>query len=177
MKEKRIREITRELKLAESLLKYVKINTDTGTVVWRKSPSNRVKVGDKLGSLSKGYLVSYHRIPGSDVKGRISVHRLIFYYVNGYLPALVDHEDRVKVNNWISNLREATKQENNRNSSIRSDNTSGANGVYWSKKLNKWYSQITIAGKTKTLGFFKSKKEAISCREVAELKYFGEFAP
>ena len=47
----------------------------------------------------------------------------------------VDHIDRNKLNNHLSNLRYATHTENNQNASIKKSNTSGVKGVYWKKKI------------------------------------------
>lgn len=90
----------------------------------------------------------------------------------------VDHKNQNKLDNRKNNLREVTRQENVRNRPISKNNTSGFTGVYWSKKDQSWYSQITVDGRNIHLGYAKSKKEAIISRLRAELKYFGpDFAP
>ena len=47
--------------------------------------------------------------------------------------AFVDHVDNCITNNNIKNLRWATRAENNQNSSMRKDNTTGVKGVVWHK--------------------------------------------
>lgn len=90
----------------------------------------------------------------------------------------VDHKDTNKLNNRRSNFREVTRQENVINRPRGKNNSSGFIGVYWSKKDQTWYSQITIDRKTIHLGYAPNKQEAIIRRLKAELKYFGpEFAP
>ncbi len=69
------------------------------------------------------------------------VHRLVCFAFcenpNNY--AVVDHMDRNRTNNMFNNLRWCTLSENNRNTTIRTDNTSGNKGVV--KHLNSWQAQ------------------------------------
>lgn len=51
------------------------------------------------------------------------------------------------------------------------DSSSGVKGVCWLKQRNCWKAYITIAGKTKHLGHFKNKEDAIKARKEAEEKY------
>ena len=88
-----------------------------------------------------------------------------------------DHHNQNKLDNRKENFIPCTNQENIRNSSVRKNNTSGVTGVYFDTKRNKWISQITIDYKTKSLGHFLNKDDAIISRLKAEKEYFGEFAP
>ena len=90
---------------------------------------------------------------------------------------IVDHIYGKRFDNRTSELRKASITQNNQNKRTRSDNTSGVTGIYWSNNRNKWYAQITIDNKTKSLGYYKNLIDAIKARLVAEDKYFGEFAP
>ena len=90
----------------------------------------------------------------------------------------VDHIDRNPMNNRRSNLREATRSQQQMNRNKQSNNTSGYIGVYFDKRSNKWFSAIKINKKQKYLGAFIDKQDAIKERLKAELKYFGKnFAP
>ena len=88
-----------------------------------------------------------------------------------------DHIDRNPFNNCKENLRQATIQENNRNKSIDKRNTSGFTGVRWLERLHKWIVDIRIDNKTKYLGVYSDKDDAVRARLSAENEYFGEFAP
>lgn len=90
---------------------------------------------------------------------------------------IVDHIYGERFDNRTSKLRIASRMQNNQNKKTRADNTSGVTGVYWSNNRNKWYAQITINGKTKSLGYYININEAIKARLMAEKEYFGEFAP
>lgn len=103
-------------------------------------------------------------------------HRLIWAIVYGQWPRdQIDHRDGDRTNNRIQNLREATMSENARNHSIRKDNTSGAKGVFWARREEKWAAQITTNGKHKFLGHFASKDEAIKAYASASLEFHGDF--
>lgn len=87
-----------------------------------------------------------------------------------------DHIDRNTLNNRKYNLRPATVQENARNRSTRSDNTSGFIGVYKAGESN-WKAIISYNKKLIYLGYFDNKEDAIIARLKAEKEYYGEFAP
>ena len=88
-----------------------------------------------------------------------------------------DHIDRNELNNRKYNLRKCTQQENCRNRSLMSNNTSGITGVSWNKKANKWVAYIKTSEANIYLGSFANIDEAIETRLKAEQKYFGDFAP
>lgn len=52
------------------------------------------------------------------------------------------------------------------------NNTSGAKGVYWNKREQRWIARIGIQGRAITLGRFVRKEDAIEARRKAELQYF-----
>ena len=85
---------------------------------------------------------------------------------------MTDHINRNKLDNRRSNLRICTPKENLQNSSIRTTNKSGATGVYYVPKVNKWRAQITIDGKTKYIGIFTSFEDAVIARRKSEQIYY-----
>lgn len=79
----------------------------------------------------------------------------------------IDHINQDKLDNRVANLRFVTPQENARNMPLKSDNTSGYTGV--SKTKNGTYrAYITIGGKQRNLGYYKTIEEAASARREAE---------
>lgn len=103
---------------------------------------------------------------------RYLAHRLAWLYMTGEWPKeFIDHDDRIRDNNKWDNLFEATNQENQRNQSLRRDNTSGVTGVVFHKDRGKWSARIRITGKYLTLGYFIDKFEAICTRMSANNKY------
>ena len=100
----------------------------------------------------------------------IMIHHLIF-------GKNCDHINRNTFDNRKSNLRTATYQENARNSSIAKNNTSGVTGVTWNQRDKCWQARIGMGYKSKSLGCFSNKDDAIVARLKGEQKYFSEFAP
>ena len=90
---------------------------------------------------------------------------------------VVDHINHNKLDNRRENLRVCTAHQNSMNKSKYCNNTSGVTGVVWDKLRNKWKAQICINSKMKHLGYYNTKEEAIEARRLAEIEYYGEFAP
>jgi hypothetical protein len=139
----------------ERLKELLSYNPETGVFVWRTRRSG-IKVGVLVGSPNAdGYL----RIMVD--KKRYLSHRLAWFYMYGYWPdKQIDHINRVRTDNRIENLREATPLQNTWNLSIRSYNTSGLTGASVHKKSGKWIAQISIAGRKKHLGLHATAEEA-----------------
>ena len=103
--------------------------------------------------------------------------RIIFLLHKGYLAKNknIDHIDGNPLNNRVENLREATDYENNQNSKLPKNNTSGIKGVYWDKKSKKWRVMMYAYGKNHYFGFFESYDEAVKVAMDARKKLHGEF--
>ena len=141
-----------------------------GELFWKVSVG-KAKVGKKAGSLKlNGYF-------NTGINGKVyRNHRLVFLMHHGYLPKCVDHIDGNCLNNKIENLREATHSQNSQNGKFRTNNTSSAKGVFWSKKFNKWVIQISINNKHKYFGMYKDLELADLVAQEARDKYHGAFA-
>lgn len=114
-----------------------------------KRSSNSIR-GQEVGSLcSSGY--KRVRIEGK----QYLVHRLIFLMHYGYMPGIVDHINRNKLDNRIENLRAASRNENARNRKLHTNNTSGVKGVSWRKDVSKWVANISYENKQYHLGYFE----------------------
>ena len=143
---------------------------ENGQLIW-KVARQKIRIGDVAGTLhNQGYLSVC-----IDYKSYL-VHRLIFLFHHGYLPAFVDHKDRNKKNNCIDNLREATKTQNNANQKLHRTNKSGFRGVSWQSKSKKWAAYISINNKTKNLGLYETPEAAYEAYCKAAKSTFGEFA-
>ena len=141
-----------------------------GGLYWKVSKSP-IKSGQRIGSISTG---GYRR---AEVDGNgYQEHRLIYLMFHGDMPEFIDHIDNDQSNNSIENLRPCTKLENNLNSRIRIDNTSGIKGVHWDKCSKKWKAQLSISGKRKHLGLFDDISVAAEAVRSAREKHHGEFA-
>ena len=102
-------------------------------------------------------------------------HRLIWLYVYGKWPIIIDHINGNKIDNRICNLRNATYQQNNCNKKFI-ENTSGIKGVCWDKVRGKWFARIMLNYKSINIGRFDNLNDAKLAIEAARIKYHGEFA-
>jgi hypothetical protein len=99
------------------------------------------------------------------------VHRLAWIYAHGSIPDCIDHIDGNGLNNAIDNLRNVSRAENNKNSSLKVTNTSGFPGVFFSKNLSKWCVQVRKNKKTVHVGYFIHKDDAIKARKQAQQEH------
>lgn len=131
--------------------------------------SGSVKKGDVAGCLDAyGYVVI--RLTGKNYKA----HRLIFMYVHGWCPKIIDHINRIRNDNRIENLRDAGTNGNQIN--ITTKQRDLPRGVRWHTKQKCLYASISVQGKEKWLGNFPSVEEARAAYVAAAKKYHGEFA-
>jgi hypothetical protein len=161
--------------LTQARLKEIlNYDPETGVFTWRVSTNKKIKIDSVAGSReNRGYIII--QFEGKSYKA----HRLAWLYINGTLSEKqIDHKDRNKSNNAITNLREATYSENQQNVSRarKSNLTSNTLGVSWDKKANKWRAQIHIPDKTINLGVYESKECAHLAYVEAKRQYhpFGE---
>jgi hypothetical protein len=101
------------------------------------------------------------------------MHRLIAKTPVGLF---TDHKNGDKLDNRKQNLRNATKNQNEHNTPLRSNNTSGFKGVVWNKQKSKWQAQIKINSSMKNLGLFEMIGAAAEAYAVGAKKYHGDFA-
>lgn len=130
----------------------------------------RAREGDRAGHLD---VHGYRRIVVDYIK--YYEHHLMWFYFHGFWPDEVDHVDGDGTYNAITNLRKATRSQNNFNSE-RSTGTSGLRGAYLDDRVHKWYSKIQLNGQVKWLGHFDSAEEAHLAFMAAVEKYHGKFA-
>lgn len=161
--------------LIENLLKYIAENIRydcmEGRLYWKKSHRNHVIVNSECGCISKaGYRVL--RIEGKLYR----THRIIFLIENGRMPKIIDHIDRNKLNNKITNLREVTVSQNGMNRGKTRNNLSGYKGVYRNARDNKFVAQIYVNGNHIYLGYTDTPEEAYELYKEAAQRYHGKFS-
>lgn len=155
----------------ERLRELLTYDPETGGFKWCLTMGKAIS-GCVAGSRkSNGYL----RI---GIEGKLyASHRLAWLYQYGELPSgFIDHINGHRSDNRISNLRLATRTENNRNSGMRSDNTSDIKGVSWDAQNKRWRAQIWQAGKVVYMQNFTDKNEARIAVERKRIEFHGEFA-
>lgn len=142
---------------AHELFRY---DRRTGKLYYRVSLNSRARQGAEVGSLftrrkGKGF---YRQC--QIFREHYFVHRVIWLMIYGRWPRHeLDHEDHDGLNNRRGNLKDASRRSNSMNVPLRSNNSSGCNGVF--KHAGKWRVQIGGADTNRYKGTFSSKCDAV----------------
>jgi hypothetical protein len=149
----------------KELLERLSYDPEIGVFTWLKSNSNKARNGSEAGYVtSQGY-----RSININNKNYLA-HRLAWFYVNGCFPEKgLDHINRNRTDNRISNLRVSTHRENNMN-------REGKGCTYWERD-NKWKAQIQVDKVNKHLGYFDTEEEARAVYFEAKKKYHTTWSP
>ena len=152
----------------EELKEYFEYNKDTGVFIWKVSrgQSKKGKIAGNLGN--KGYIQI--RLKGKSYQA----HRLAWLYEFGSFPSVdLDHKDRDKTNNMISNLREVSSMQNSQNRSISTLNKTGVIGVMFlneKRRKKRYVAHIKHKGKNIRIGYFLTLEEATKARKNKEIE-------
>jgi len=148
----------------ERLKELLSYDEETG-VFTRNFAHKGLEKGSVNGYLNPiGYvMISVNNIP-------MRAHRLAWLYVHGVMPVdCIDHVNHIRSDNMISNLRQASSKDNNRNrSNLRSNSVFG---IRWRADRGSYRVSIGSNGIDINLGSFEDKFEAICARKSAENKY------
>lgn len=163
------------------LRKLLSYNPETGELNWLERPIEMFqKVGKPAEVQAANWNAKYagkrvFAIDGNGYRtGRIfgvayRATHIAWAMVHGAWPqGVIDHKNGVRDDDRIENLRDISAAENNLNRGRGCNNKSGVTGVY--RHRNSWVAEITISGKKRYLGRFRSISEASHAREVAKLE-------
>lgn len=154
----------------EELKRLLNYDPDTGIFTWKEDRLFNKLKGKIAGNLSHTgyvYITIYNKA--------YRAHRLAWLYVYGELPRMLDHKNRIRNDNRISNLRTATHAENSHNRSITKINKiTNARGVRF--RYGKYYAYIWNNNKYMHLGVYFTLEEAIKVREEKAKELYGDFA-
>lgn len=156
----------------------ISYNGETGDLVWKDRP--------ELRPCSRARLVGQPALTNVGAcgyrRGRVMgvsylAHVIAWAVFYGDWPkSEIDHINTIKTDNRITNLRLATRGENNRNKGARRDSSVGLKGVTFHPQTGKWRARISSFGRTKSLGLFLSPEDAHAAYK-AEMHFaHGEFA-
>tara|TARA_R110000772_G_scaffold2089_3_gene7252 strand:+ start:124 stop:612 length:489 start_codon:yes stop_codon:yes gene_type:complete len=136
-------------------------NEENGKLYYKK---NNKEFGSKS---SNGYL------RGKVNSKSYAIHRLIWLMKFGDFPLLqLDHVNRNRLDNRMSNLREASNAQNNINKPPKGK----FKGVSFEKSRGKFRAYTTKGGKTVHIGRFDCELEAAKAYDKRVREIFGEFA-
>ncbi|MBB3521042.1 HNH endonuclease [Rhizobium sp. BK456] len=161
------------------ILKY---DSETGKLFWKERPISSFVDGERSASCraarwngkyanKEAFTWSTH---AGYRMGRIAyeacyAHRVAWLLMTGAWPVdEIDHINGDPSDNRFVNLREATSTINRKNQKRRSDNKSGVTGVVFYKAYSQWTAYIQAGSKTKCLGYFQTKADAVRARKAAE---------
>ena len=153
--------------LLKEICKWFRYDPATGRLYWKKDIGRKIKAGSEAGYTQTDRLAQYRRVQLH--RRQYFVHRLVWPLVFGRWPKdQIDHINHNGLDNRLSNLRDVTNQQNQYNTKLFKNNTSGVMGVRWYKRTQKWRAQIN---RTVHLGYFSDFRDAVAARKVAERKY------
>jgi HNH endonuclease len=126
--------------IPEDIGEYLSYDPETGKLTWIKTNSNRAPVGSEVKSVNQGYLRL--RFKGSEYRAQ----RVAWYLYYGEDPGnlCIDHINRDRADNRITNLRLADRQQNQQNRK--------ALGVSYLKRDDVWVAYIALDYKKYHLG-------------------------
>jgi len=162
--------MTKDLPCPKALRNIMRYDPDTGKLFWRERSDrprqwNSRWAGKEAFTANRGDGYRCGRINGKT----FFAHRVIWAIVHGHWPEQdIDHINGIRNDNRLSNLRSVSRSENMKNKMRPPSNTSGFIGVTWNKKTGKWQAQIQVDGRSKTLGNFSDKSDAVKARRKAE---------
>jgi hypothetical protein len=166
------RRILPDRDLVRQLLDY---DPATGVLTWRPRKHDRAWsarfAGRQAGHVTRK---KYRRIKIGDAI--YLAHRLAWLHAKGEpVPHELDHIDRDKMNNRISNLRAATQSQNRANIPAHKSNKLGVKGVFLDEH-GRYLAVLVINGRRKFRKRFKTVDEAAEAYREAALLHYGEFA-
>ena len=152
----------------QDLLEHLEYNKETGIIKWIKKPprNNCIQLNVPAGSIVNKHKPENMYLAIGFKSKLYLVHRIIWKMVTGDDPIEeIDHRDCNGLNNKWDNLREATRPNNQYNTFISSNNTSGTKGIDFVKREQKWRARITNNGKCILIGYYFSLEEASAARK------------
>lgn len=165
--------------MASSTPKKLPLNLASIMVIDESIPQGLRWISGKHCGLPVGWIdkKKYYRFECSE--GSFFNHRAIWILAYGEDPGclFVDHIDKIKTNNTLSNLRLVNDIKNCQNRGRRKDNKSGVTGVRYRAEVKKWLAFITVNKVMLRLGYHSCFGKAISIRREAERANFGEYSP
>ena len=169
--------MSKELPDPKLLRKLLRYDPDTGKLFWRIRTEEIAPARQSLKTWNSRYanreaftsVDAYGYKVGNIQKIQYKAHRVIFAMHCLCWPyGEIDHVNGNRADNKIENLREVSREQNQRNVKLKSTNTTGNCVVGWDKRLGKWSARIGHGKTFRGLGYFEKKGDAIAARKQAE---------
>lgn len=135
----------------------------SGSLIWKQNKDPKF-IGKVAGVKRKdGYYSVY--VDGD----KFAVHRLIYKYMTGKEPVIIDHINGDPSDNRWCNIRSVSHQENNMNVGLLKNNKTGTTGVTYRADQNRYIAIVRINRQNHHLGSYKTEAEAIAARKAANI--------
>lgn len=164
------------IQLTQEILKqYLDYNEWTGIFTWLKTEANSIKVGDTAGCYDQdGYVVI-------TLLGKVyKAHRLAFLYMEGKLPPVtldVDHDNRITSDNTWTNIRTATRSQNQQNAVRANSLSTSIKGLTLIQNGTRYKATVNLEGKVYTKHFpVEDKDIAIQYLQNLRIHLHKEFS-
>jgi hypothetical protein len=160
----------------DELRQLLEYDPSTGVLRWRHRPlemfgavrSYRSWNTKHAGKPALATLSNEGYFAGTVAGRAVQAHRVAWAMYYGEWPGLIDHINRVRIDNRIANLRDVSKRDNARNMGRSNANTSGCTGVAWCNRNSKWAAYIRDDTAQRHLGYTYFYCEAVKRRKAAE---------
>jgi len=143
----------------------------TGILIWNARPhpkANHKMVGTRAGSRR---LDGHHQVR---IDGQMyTEHQVIWLLVYGVWPDEIDHENRIRDDNRINNLRKCSRSQNNANRPAQRNNKLGVKGVF---KMRDRYVVNIKCEDMRIRKSFPSLIEATDWHRTKHRELFGDFS-
>ena len=173
---------TKSLPSPEDLRKYLSYDPCSGKLTWLPRTDDMFSKGTVgfckrwntkyAGKPALNYTNAHGYLVGPINGNMAAAHRVAYAIMIGLWPIdNIDHINGNRTDNRWENIRAASNSENVKNSSRRSDNSSGFGGVDWHPQTKKWRARISVNNCRIHVGMFECKDEAIAARKRANIEY------
>lgn len=141
----------------------------TGLFTWAIT-RKKCKAGTRAGSYNDA---GYRRITLD--YNKYFEHQLVWLYVFGYIPKMLDHKNRDPGDNRLENLRECTRSQNAANSAKQHNSSLKYKGYWYRSDQEKYRVCVMKDGKKHYFGQYVTEEDAHAayCKHARVL--FGEF--
>lgn len=153
-----------DISLLQSVLRC---DPNSGLLFWREARGLR-RAGKQAFTAINGRGYLHGKLFGRMFRA----HRVVWALAYGEWPnGEIDHINGIKTDNRIFNLRSVSKVDNMRNRVLSRNNSSGAVGVHWHSRDQRWVARIGLGNAGVHLGNFINFDDALAARQAAEARH------
>jgi hypothetical protein len=151
----------------EELSQWLSYNPNNGEITWNRPPSSGKGSAKRISGKIAGRLATNGYMTVMICGVNYDWHRLAWALTYGQWPKhTIDHIDKNKRNNRITNLRDVTQELQQRNrADLNINNTTGYAGVRFRKDTNKFSAFVMLNYKHVTIGCYNTAEEASAARK------------